>query len=590
MTIYKTIWDFEPMFPGSPEPTTFEIFCKSLCDDLGQLSQQVEQTKPEAVSVAQLVTLCEKTWHCAKAMQTATGYTWCVSVQGVRQDYLERHTLGLETCQRNWQGLLTSFDTLLLAVPETSWATCLGAVELQPFTFHLAQQREEATAYATLREAHLTHALSTNGYQRWLHLRDPLVEKRIAVPVKLEDGSSKTLDTGECWNVLNGGNDALRQHVAEGWEAQWAAHADLCVESLHGLVKGRLALYQSRGWSSAHHELLQLNRMTTETLEALTQALETACDLLVPFYQRKAHLLGQPALGWYDVYAPLDDVTNRYSYEQAAENICEDFAAFSPEMASFAKMTFTEGWVDSETREGKPSYGSAEPFPSFGRAYAIVNWSGSMYNVVTLAHELGHAYHFYTIHQQPFLKRASTGGFEEMAAVMGGTLAINGHIKRAKSKREKLLWVDFKLGDAAQYLSNQLVRFRFETKLHKCLGQGRLGVSDLNQLMLETQQEVFRNSLATYHPHFWASKVQFYLPDFPFYYVSYPLGYLLCQGMLAQSAQTWREVLLGTTCMTTEALAKHYLWADVTRGDFWLSSFENLKADVDTYLALSKEV
>jgi hypothetical protein len=59
---------------------------------------------------------------------------------------------------------------------------------------------------------------------------------------------------------------------------------------------------------------------------------------------------------------------------------------------------------------------------------------------------------------------------------------------------------------------------------------------------------------------------------------------------LAQSAQTWREVLLGTTCMTTEALAKHYLWADVTRGDFWLSSFENLKADVDTYLALSKEV
>jgi oligoendopeptidase F len=591
VTTYKNTWSFEDIFPGSPEPSSFEAFCLDLTAQLKNCLQKLAEAQPSQLTPVSLTELATRIWQAAKAVQSATSYIWCLSVQATPKPYLERHQVSLENCQQLWSQLLRELDTLLLAIPEGLWQDYLTQPELEAFAFHLAQKRAEAVTYTSDREASLAHEFQANGYERWLHLRDPLIEKRIAVPVTLEDGSTTILDSGECWNPLNSGNHRLRQQVFAGWEQQWERYADLCTESLQGIVRGRLALYKNRGWESVQHEVVTFNRVQPETLEVMWQAVEEICDALTPYYEYKARLEGVQKLSWYDVYAPLDETTNRYSYEDAAILIIQAFADFSPEMADFAQQAFTNGWVDSEARPGKPSYGTAEPFPTFGRAYSLVNWSGTMYNVVTLAHELGHAYHYCAISQEPFLERSSAAGFEEMAAVMGGQLALEWAIRSAKTPWEKLCWLDFKLGDAAQYLPNQRVRFCFETRLHDLNKQRRLTVRELNTLMLEVQREVFRERLDGYHPHFWASKVQFYMPSYPFYYVSYPLGYLLCKSMMTDAKLTpdvWQNLLLDTAHLTTEALAHRYLEVDLRKPESWLKSVVSLQKDVETYTTLAQ--
>ncbi|MNM66978.1 hypothetical protein D3C81_784880 [compost metagenome] len=138
-------------------------------------------------------------------------------------------------------------------------------------------------------------------------------------------------------------------------------------------------------------------------------------------------------------------------------------------------------------------------------------------------------------------------------------------------------------------------RFLFETRFYEKRQQGVLDAAELSELMEEAQREAFQEALGSYHPHFWASKLHFYITDVPFYNFPYTFGYMFSTGLYALAqregqsfAAKYDALLRDTGRMTVEELAAKHLGVDLTKPDFWREAMAVNVADVDAFLELTK--
>ncbi|MNX16223.1 hypothetical protein D3C86_460860 [compost metagenome] len=113
--------------------------------------------------------------------------------------------------------------------------------------------------------------------------------------------------------------------------------------------------------------------------------------------------------------------------------------------------------------------------------------------------------------------------------------------------------------------------------------------------MVEAQKEAYDGALASYHPHFWASKLHFYITDVPFYNFPYTFGYLFSTGIFARAqregdafADKYDALLRDTGRMTVEDLAKKHLNVDLTQPDFWQEAVSLAVADVEQFLEMTE--
>jgi oligoendopeptidase F len=142
---------------------------------------------------------------------------------------------------------------------------------------------------------------------------------------------------------------------------------------------------------------------------------------------------------------------------------------------------------------------------------------------------------------------------------------------------------------------NIRARFLFENSFYAERQAGFVPAKRLNELMSAAQEQAFGGILDELHPHFWASKLHFYINDVPFYNFPYTFGYLFSQGIYAwaQTQENFEEayiaLLRDTANMTTEELAQKHLGVDLTKPDFWQAGADLIKQDIDEFLKLSEQ-
>ncbi|MES7204603.1 M3 family metallopeptidase, partial [Cutibacterium acnes] len=177
--------------------------------------------------------------------------------------------------------------------------------------------------------------------------------------------------------------------------------ADYCAQALNHLGGFRLQVYKHRGWNSVLKEPLEYNRMSEATLNSMWDAVERHRPMLLDYFKKKAEILGVERLGWADVEAPLGSADTRMSFEEGAALIVEQFRNFSPKLAGFAETALRDRWIEAENRAHKRPGGFCTSFPLKGQSRIFMTYDGSMVNVSTLAHELGHAFHSHVLLDLP---------------------------------------------------------------------------------------------------------------------------------------------------------------------------------------------
>ena len=596
---YAQTWDLDVIFPGGSASPELARHLEAVAEDLEQLPALVDAlpapSGPDGAVGA---------WHEAVVrlqdvtarLREAGAFVGCLIAQDVKDERARLLSGRVAQMSASLNAVLIALGHRMLEIPDAAWQAMLQDERLQPVAFALDEMRRRMAERLPPEQETLASDLAVDGYHGWEELYEVLVG-RITIPVE-EDGRTVHLSVGQASNRMEHPDRAVRSAIFARWEQAWADHAELFAAILNHLAGFRLNLYRRRGWHDVLKEPLDVNRMSATTLEAMWAAVESRKERLLPYLQRKARLLGVDKLSWYDVTAPLapsrGGQPHKIAFDEAADFIIEQFGRFNPEMAEFARHAFENRWIEAEDRPGKQPGGFCTTFPVSRQSRVFMTFGGTPDGVRTLAHELGHAYHHHVMRDLPLLVQRYPMSLAETASTFAEMVVDDSALRHATDPAEKVSLLDKRLHNLVTFCMNIHARFLFETAMYRERKHGPLGVAQLNELMLNAQRQAYREALGEYHPHFWASKLHFYLTRTPFYNFPYTFGFLFSTGVYARAkdegprfAGRYADLLRDTGRMRVEELARRHLGVDLARPDFWQEALDFALADVDEFLRLT---
>lgn len=588
-------WDLDTIFAGGSGSVAFSAFLDETEAGIAALRSQLDvfQAPTSVNEAAALAAPTELVQEILKKIREADSFTGCLAAANTADKKALQLAGRVRTLTADFQSALTRYDEKLAAIPDAVFAELMQQAQLKEIAFSLTERRQLALEKLSPELESLAGDLAVDGYHGWGSLYDTTVS-HVKIPFE-EDGKTVQLSAGQAFNKLHSGDRSVRVKLFQEWEQAWAEKADFCADALNHLAGFRLQLYKHRGWSSIHKEPLAVNRMKQETLDIMWEVVERNKGALITYMQRKAQLLGLKSLDWHDVDAPIGGTAPHISYDEGAKLIVEQFRRFSPQLADFAEVAFDKKWIEAEDRPGKRPGGFCTSFPVSEQTRIFMTYGGTASNVSTLAHELGHAYHQHVMNDLPALSQEYAMNVAETASTLAEMIVSDAAVKLARSREEKLALLEEKIQRAVAFFMNIHARFIFETSFYAERSKGLVSSERLSELMVDAQQQAYKGALAGYHPHFWASKLHFYITEIPFYNFPYTFGFLFSSGIyaIAQAEgagfeNKYVELLRDTGRMSVEDLAQKHLGVDLTKPDFWQSAVDLSLADIEEFLKMTE--
>lgn len=585
-------WDLDIIFPGGSSSEAFATFLAELVKDVEELKANASKLSEDAPTEewAQVIVNMQTL---ASNQRQAGAFVSCLNSQNTKDQKAKLLTGKISQTSAALTNALTVFDEKLKTLSDAKWNQVLDHASVAPVRFSIEERRRRANEQLPADRETLISDLSVDGYQGWGQLYDVIVG-RMTMTVE-ENGKSTELSMGQAANKLNDANREVRKQVFAKWEDAWADSAELCANTINHIAGFRLAVYKHRGWDSFLKEPLEVCRMEEQTLNTMWDVIQKNKAPFVKYLQRKAKLMGVDKLSWHDVAAPLGETQDKLSYEEARQFVVENFGKFSPDMADFADSCFEDRWIEAEDRPNKGSGAFCTSFPASKETRVFMTFSGVPSNVSTLAHELGHAYHQHVMRDLPRFAQNYAMNVAETASTFAEAITIDAAIKQASSNEERIALLDDKVERSVAMFMNIHARFLFETRFYEERKQGPVGADRLSEIMVQAQKDAYCDSLGEYHPHFWASKLHFYITGTSFYNFPYTFGYMFSAGIYARAlaegatfADKYVALLRDTASMRVEDLAKKHLGVDLTKPDFWQSAMDVLSKDVDEFLAITE--
>jgi oligoendopeptidase F len=273
------------------------------------------------------------------------------------------------------------------------------------------------------------------------------------------------------------------------------------------------------------------------------------------------------------------------------------YGSFSKPLYDLGKEAFDNRWIDVLPKEGKSGGAFCAGLTNHNQSRVLTNFTGSLSDVQTLAHELGHAYHGRVIQNNEPLNRDYPMPLAETASILCQTLIAKKMISEMTDPLEKLTVLEVSLQEDSQCVIDILSRYLFETSVLETPIEQPLSADDMCELMLKAQDESYGDGLDKEyrHPYMWLCKGHYYSAGLNFYNWPYAFGLLYGKGLYKQYlknkeefVKNYDQMLMNTGMMSVEDVAKA-MNIDVTKKDFWIESLRFIESDIDEFEKLLKE-
>ena len=365
--------------------------------------------------------------------------------------------------------------------------------------------------------------------------------------------------------------------------------------SLNHIKKEVLTTSQLRGFESPLAHTLEASRMSRETLDALLEAIREYLPNFRKYLRHKAALLGhENGLPFYDLFAPVGNSSRTFTVEESKDYLIENFKTFSADLAEMTEEFFDKHYIDFYPRKGKVGGAFCANLPMIKQSRVLTNFTGSLSDVVTLAHELGHAYHGLHIENHRPLNQDYSMPVAETASTFNENIIMNTAIKEANDE-EKIALIESQLQDTTQIIVDIYSRYLFESAVFENREQSFMFSKDLEEMMLSAQKEAYGDGLdqSYLHPYMWACKPHYYSTGLSFYNFPYAFGGLFSKGLYAiyqeqpeGFVEKYQELLRATTVSSVEDTAK-VLGVDVSTPEFWKKALAEVADSIEAFIALT---
>lgn len=461
----------------------------------------------------------------------------------------------------------------------------------------LERNRQEADHLLSDEAESLAAALDGSGGSAWAKLYGELISKERVRAAPLPDGEDGEYGVAEL-RTLQAHPDRTVRRKAYDAELELLSRNQLSFTAAMNGVKGQVdTLTSRRGWDSPFDYSLFQHGVSRQAVESMQEACQESFPVVRSYLEAKAGLLGESKLAWYDLFAPLPQAKPlSFTWEEAKSVVLERFGTYSDTLAAFAERTFEEGWIDVPPRKGKRNGAFCSAIHPRGESRVMLNFGGTLTDVFTLAHELGHAYHNdckvrfgRTVLQVPTPMTLS-----ETASIFCETVVFDGLVA-TPDEAERLTVLEQNLQHAVQLLLDIHSRFLFESTVFGRRRQRELSADELRQAMLEAQAATYGDAVAdeARHPLMWAQKPHYYSSGLSFYNYPYTFGWLFGLGLYARYLedrdvfrQRYDELLASTGIAAAADLAERFD-IDIEDPAFWRESLSVVEKRVAAFEELT---
>jgi len=421
----------------------------------------------------------------------------------------------------------------------------------------------------------------------WVRLYDETLA-RLTVSV----GRTK-LTLPEALNRLSDPDGGVRKTTAAALAKALEAQTPTLALAMNTLAFEKQVEDRWRRYPSPAASRHLANEVDAEAVEALVAAVVDAYPRLSHrYYALKARAMGRRTLDYWDRNAPLTAASpTTYSWDVAKTMVLEAFDGLSPSFADRARRMFDQPWIDALPRAGKSSGAYSHPVTADKHPYVFLNYMGERRDVLTLAHELGHAVHQMLAQPLGTLLADTPLTLAETASIFGEGLVFERLLAEASVTERRALLAG-KIEDGLNTVVRQISFHQFETRFHAQRHKGELSAEEIGALWLEVMGESLGPAirLNAGYEHYWA-----YVSHFvhaPFYVYAYAFGDLLVSALMEARrsdpvafAPLYEGLLAGGGSKTyVEALAPFGL--DPRQTAFWAAGCARLERLIDEFEAL----
>ena len=284
--------------------------------------------------------------------------------------------------------------------------------------------------------------------------------------------------------------------------------------------------------------------------------------------------------------------STQFTAQQTRDYLVEQFSSFDAELAQVVDRAFREEWIDFYPRSGKSGGAFCEAVQCLEESRILTNFDGSFSAVITLAHELGHAFHNHCVFPHRALNRDYSMPVAETASIFNECIINAAALEKAADDQEKLAILESSLRDTTQIICDIYSRFRFEASIFENRAEQFMSADTLCGLMLQAQKQSYGDGLdhSCLHPHMWVNKPHYYGPTF--YNFPYAFGGLFARGLYPQNQKEgasfvpkYKKLLYTTSVATAEDTART-AGIDLTDKAFWCAALETIKEEIDRFCEL----
>ena len=297
-----------------------------------------------------------------------------------------------------------------------------------------------------------------------------------------EDGHPVQVTHGRYMSLMQSRNRQVRKDAFEAMYGVYGDWRNTLAAMYRANVKQEAFLAKAHKYTSDLEAALDGSHIPVKVYEQLIEAVHESMPLMYRYMKLRKKLLGVEELHMYDLYVPvIEQDHSEIPFEQAKKTVLEGLAPMGEEYLHLLREGFDHGWIDVYENQGKRT--GAYSWGAYGtHPYVLLNYQGTLHDVFTLAHEMGHALHsWYSDEHQPYIYAGYRIFVAEVASTCNEALLIHylmEQSKKAGDQKKTMYLINYFLEQFRTTLFRQTMFAEFEKITHGLQEQGETLTAD----------------------------------------------------------------------------------------------------------------
>ncbi len=420
---------------------------------------------------------------------------------------------------------LLFFDIEIMSLPDQLYQDLLGYASLAEYHHYICSIRKFSRHTLPEREEQLLKQKDLTGSTAFTRLYDEISASftfRIDI-----DGNEQEMTGEELLGLLHHPDAALRERAFTLFLERHGEERIIYSAVFNNIALDHAQEMELRGYSHPMEPTNIGNELSSEVVERLMTVTEENYFMAHDYFRLKAKLLGMEKLKNSDIYAPLPDIHRNYPLDEAKQLVLEAYRKFNPEYLPLLEAFFEEGRIDTHPRPGKSGGAFCMGISPETPPFLLLNHTGNLRDVATLAHELGHGLHFVLGSEQTLINYHAPLPLAETASVFGEMLLTRHMLSIEQEKAVRISLLCAKIEDIMATTFRQVVLTRFEQRLHLERLGGLLDDSRICEIWLEENGKLFGDEVDVIEAYRWGWSYISHFIHSRFYCYAYTFAELL---------------------------------------------------------------